>query len=99
MAASESSLRSYRSATCPAYSDAAMNGSASARPTKPRESGSWVMSYTCHATTVAWIMVPSVIATRLATYQRKSGFRSETYGSSRSAIGCFHGQRGTGAGW
>src|ERR1700674_4705753 len=63
-----------------------MNGSASASPTIPRESGSLVRAYTCHATTVAWTCVPSVTATRLATYQRKLGFRRETYGSFRSAI-------------
>src|ERR1700737_3886474 len=63
-----------------------MNGSASASPTIPRESGSLVRAYTGPATTVACICVPSVTATRLATYQRKSGFRSETYGSCRSVI-------------
>src|SRR3981081_719731 len=63
-----------------------MNGSASASPTIPRDSGSLVRAYTCQATTVAWICVPRVTATRLATYQRKSGFRSETYGSCPSAI-------------
>src|SRR4030088_1563574 len=63
-----------------------MNGTASASPTIPRESGSLVRAYTCHATTVAWICVPSVTATRLATYQRKLGLRSDTYGSCCSAI-------------
>src|SRR3981081_2352279 len=63
-----------------------MNGTASASPTIPRESGYLGRAYTCHATTVAWICVPSVTATRLATYQRKLGLRSDTYGSCCSAI-------------
>jgi hypothetical protein len=38
------------------------------------------------ATVVAWIWVPRVIATRLATYQRKFELRSEMYGSGGAAI-------------
>src|SRR4026209_1266659 len=63
-----------------------MNGSASARPTNPSDSGSFVSAYTCQATTVAWICVPIVSATRLATYQRKLVFRSDMYGSCRSGV-------------
>jgi hypothetical protein len=45
------SFRLARSAMCPAYNATAMNGSASARPIIPSESGSRVASYTCQPTT------------------------------------------------
>ena len=70
-------FRRCPSAMCPAY-NRPNEGNASASPTRPSESGSLVSAYTCHATTVAWICVPSVATTRLATYHRKFGFRSET---------------------
>ena len=43
--------RGRRSATCPAYSATAMNGSASASPIMPSDSGSRVTSNTCQPTT------------------------------------------------